>query len=161
MKTETGPFLLAIFALALSLPLAQGAAGEGAERSYFVHPSPAGAARGPFSDAIRTGNTLYLGGHLGIDPHTGLAPPDRAIEARLLMDAMQRTLAAAGLKMDDLVYVTVISTDLSRSETFDAVYRSYFHAHYPARGFVGASALLHGAHFEVLGVAVKPARLQL
>jgi 2-iminobutanoate/2-iminopropanoate deaminase len=161
MKTQSGPFLLAILVLALALPLAQGAAGDGVERSYFVHPMFGGAAPGPFSDAIRTGNTLYLGGHLGIDPQTGLAPADGAAEARLLMNAMQRTLVAAGLMMDDLVYVTVISTDLSRNETFDAVYRTYFHGHYPARGFVGASALLHGAHFEVLGVAVKPARLQL
>jgi 2-iminobutanoate/2-iminopropanoate deaminase len=57
--------------------------------------------------------------------------------------------------------VTVISTDLSRNETFDAIYRTYFHGHYPARGLLGASALQQGAHFEVVGVAVKPARLQL
>jgi 2-iminobutanoate/2-iminopropanoate deaminase len=160
MKTQAVA-LLVLLTLVLVLPLAQDAAGEGAERSYFLHPALAGATPGPFSDAIRTGNTLYLGGHLGIDPRTGRAPPDSAAEARLLMDALQRTLAAAGLKMDDLVYVTVISTDLSRNETFDAIYRSYFHGHYPARGSIGASALLQGAHFEVLGVAVKPARLLL
>jgi 2-iminobutanoate/2-iminopropanoate deaminase len=57
--------------------------------------------------------------------------------------------------------VTVISTDLTRNESFDAVYRTYFHRHYPARGYAGASALQYGAHFEVLGVAVKPAHLQL
>jgi 2-iminobutanoate/2-iminopropanoate deaminase len=161
MKTQAGPLLLVLLTLVLGLPLAQGAAGEGAERSYFLDPVLAGAMPGPFSAAIRTGNTLYLGGHLGIDPHTGRAPPDGAVEARLLMDGMQRTLKAAGLNMDDLVYVTVISTDLSRNETFDAIYRTYFHGHYPARGLLGASALQQGAHFEVLGVAVKPARLQL
>jgi len=74
------------------------------------------------------------------------------------MNAMQRTLVAAGLKMDDLVYVTVISTDLSRNETFDAVYRTYFHGHYPARAFIGADKLVRGAHFEVLGIAVKTPR---
>ncbi len=161
MKTQAGPLLLVLLFLVLALPLAEGAAGDGAERSYYVHPALPNAPPGPFSDAIRTGNTLYLGGHLGIDPGTGRAPPDGTAEARLLLDGVQRTLAAAGLKMDDLVCVTVISTDLSRNATFDAVYRTYFHGHYPARGYVGASTLLQGAHFEVLGVAVKPARLQL
>jgi 2-iminobutanoate/2-iminopropanoate deaminase len=161
MKNQAGPLLLVLLALALALPLAQSAAWEGAERSYFVHSLLGGAPPAPFSDAIRTGNTLYLGGHLGIDPRTGRAPADGTAEARLLLDGLQRTLTDAGLKMDDLVYVTVISTDLSRNESFDAVYRTYFHGHYPARAMVGAGTLLQGAHFEVLGVAVKPARLQL
>jgi hypothetical protein len=57
--------------------------------------------------------------------------------------------------------VTVFSTDASRNETFDAIHRTYFHAHCLARGLVGTSTLQHGAHFEVLGVAVKPSHLQL
>jgi 2-iminobutanoate/2-iminopropanoate deaminase len=110
---------------------------------------------------VRTGNTLYLAGHLGIDPHTGGVPADRTTEARLLMDGVQRTVATAGLKMDDLVSVTVFSTDLSLIETFNAVYQGYFRGHYPARAFVGASTLTRGAHFEITAVAVKPPHLQL
>ena len=63
--------------------------------------------------------------------------------------------------MDDLVSVTVFSTDAALNGTFDAVYRTYFHGHYPARGFVVTPALQRGAHFEVLGIAVKPPHLQL
>jgi 2-iminobutanoate/2-iminopropanoate deaminase len=77
------------------------------------------------------------------------------------MDGVQRTVATAGLKMDDLVSVTVFSTDLSLIETFNAVYQGYFRGHYPARAFVGASTLTRGAHFEITAVAVKPPHLQL
>lgn len=162
MKTQAaGPLLLAAITLALGLPLAQGAAQQAAERRFFIGPLGAAAAGTPSSDVVRTGNTFYLAGHLGIDPLTGVVPADNAVEARLLMDAVQRTVRSAGLQMDDLVSVTVISTDPSLSESFDAVYKSYFHGHYPARGFVGANALSGGAHFEILAVAVKPPRLQL
>jgi hypothetical protein len=65
----------------------------------------------------------------------------------------QRTIAAAGLKMDDLVSVTYFNRrDLD--ETFNSVYRSYFNGRYPAQTFVGATGCAT-ARFEVLGVAVK------
>jgi enamine deaminase RidA (YjgF/YER057c/UK114 family) len=77
------------------------------------------------------------------------------------MDAVPHTVMIAGVEMDDLVAVTVFSTDVSRNETYDAIDRTYFHAHYPARGFVGTGTLQHGAQFEVLGVAVKLPHLPL
>jgi 2-iminobutanoate/2-iminopropanoate deaminase len=153
--TSAGPFLLAALALAMALPLAEGAAQPSAERSYISR------AAAVASDAVRTGNTLYIGGHLGIDPATGRAPAESAAEARLAMQALQRTIAAAGLKMDDLVSVTVFSTDADLDETFNSVYRSYFNGRYPAQTFVGADWLRHGARFEVLGVAVKAPHVQL
>jgi 2-iminobutanoate/2-iminopropanoate deaminase len=160
MKTQAGPLLLVLLALTLALPLAQGAAERAAQRSYVAY-ARAGAGAPPGSAGVRSGNTLYLAGHLGLDPVTGCAPADGAAEARLLMDAVQRTVTDAGLRMDDLVSITVFSTDVSRNESFDAIYRTYFHGHYPARGFVGTSTLQHGAHFEILGVAVKPPHMQL
>lgn len=160
MKTQAGPFLLAAVALALGLPLAEGSAEPAPQRSYVAPRSISGGPT-PQSDAVRTGNTLYIAGHLGLDPRTGEVPPDRAVEARLLMEAVGRTVASAGLQMDDLVSVTVFSTDLTLNETFNAVYRHYFHGHYPARAFVGASTLARGAHFEITAVAVKLPHLQL
>jgi hypothetical protein len=84
MKTQAGPFLLTALALALALPLAEGSAEHPSERSYVVARAPAGGPGAP-TDAVRTGNTLYLAGHLGIDPRTGDVPPDRATEASLLL----------------------------------------------------------------------------
>jgi 2-iminobutanoate/2-iminopropanoate deaminase len=111
----------------------------------------------PFSDAVLSGDTLYVAGHLGIDPHTGSTPSDPALEARLVMDAVKHTVESAGLTMGDLVSVTVYCTDLQLYDTFNTVYRTYFHGHYPARAFIGSDKLLRGAHFEVQGVATRSA----
>ena len=71
------------------------------------------------------------------------------------MEAVKHTVESAGLSLDQLVSVTVYCTDLQLYDTFNAVYRSYFHGHYPARAFIGTDKLLRGAHFEVQGVAVR------
>jgi len=158
MSSSAGPFLLALVALALGLPLSEGSAERSAERSYFARLATPSTTS---SDAVRTGNTLYLAGQLGLDPATGAAPAQAATEARLLMEGVERTVAGAGFRMDDLVAVTVFSTDADLNGTFNAVYQSYFHGRYPARSYVGATHLLHGAHFEVAAIAVRTGHLQL
>jgi 2-iminobutanoate/2-iminopropanoate deaminase len=104
------------------------------------------------------GATLYVGGHLGVDPATGKVPADAETEARLVMESVKQSVERAGLKMADLVSVTVYCTDLELYEKFNGVYRSYFQDHYPARAFIGIAKLVRGAHFEIAGVAVKPSR---
>ena len=151
MKAFCLPALLAAACAAAAVPLTASAAPP----QYVEHRVPAGAAALPFSDAVAVGDTLYLAGHLGLDPGTGKAPADSGVEAHLVLDAVQHTLAAAGYRMDDLVSVTVYCTDLAHYEEFNAVYRGYFHGHYPARAFIGAGSLLRGARFEVQGVAVR------
>ena len=128
------------------------------ERAYLDHPAAPNAPALPFSDAVRSGNTLYVAGHLGLDPQTGNAAADPATEARLVMDAVKHTLERAGYTMDDLVSVTVYCTDLSLYEAFNAVYSGYFHGHPPARAFIGVAKLVRGARFEVQGTAVRNAR---
>jgi 2-iminobutanoate/2-iminopropanoate deaminase len=73
-----------------------------------------------------------------------------------MMDAVKGTLQKGGLTMDDLVSVTIYCTDLSLYDKFNAVYRTYFGAHFPPRAFIGISKLVRNAHFEMAGVAVKP-----
>jgi 2-iminobutanoate/2-iminopropanoate deaminase len=110
----------------------------------------------PFSGAILAGNTLYLSGRIGIDSKTGKAPAEIDDEIKLLLDHMKATLTAAGLTMDDLVYVQVACTDLTLYDKFNATYRSYFTSKdFPAREFIGAASLLKGGHFEVQAIAVK------
>jgi 2-iminobutanoate/2-iminopropanoate deaminase len=143
------PSVLAL-AAALSVPVA-----GAAPRSYIDHKVAPGSAPLPFSDGVLSGDTLYVAGHLGIDPHSGNAPTDTTAEARLVLEAVKRTIEAAGLTMDDLVAVTVYCTDLQLYDGFNAIYRSYFHGHHPARAFIGTDKLLRGAHFELQGVAIK------
>ena len=111
----------------------------------------------PFSESILAGDTLYVSGHIGADTATGHPPNDVETEARLVMDAVKRTVEKSGLSMDDLVSVTVYCTDLGLYDKFNDVYRTYFHSHFPTRAFIGVNALVLGAHFEVAGIAVRPA----
>jgi 2-iminobutanoate/2-iminopropanoate deaminase len=109
----------------------------------------------PFSEGVLVGNTLYVAGHIGIDPKTGQAGKDPNVEAKLVMDAIRKTVQSAGLTMDDLVSVTIYCTDLDLYDTFNKTYEGYFHGKYPARAFIGVAKLLRGGHFEVEGIAVK------
>lgn len=109
----------------------------------------------PFSEGVLVGNTLYIAGHLGLDPKTGNPPANAEEEAKLVMDAIKKTLASAGMTMDDLVMIQVSCPDLTLYDGFNKVYRTYFHGDFPARAFLGSGKLLHDAHFEVLGTAVK------
>jgi 2-iminobutanoate/2-iminopropanoate deaminase len=110
----------------------------------------------PFSDGVWHGDTLYLSGHIGLEPTTGRPPSTAEAEARLVLDGVKGTLQAAGLTMDDLVSVQIFCSDVSLFEEFNVVYRSYFNGEYPARAFLGSGKLLFDARFEVQGIAAKP-----
>jgi 2-iminobutanoate/2-iminopropanoate deaminase len=148
---------LAVLIVLLAAPLALGSPAA-PERAYVDHPPAPNGQPLPFSDAVRSGDTLYVAGHLGIDPKTGNAAADPATEARLVMEAVKHTLERAGYTMDDLVSVTVYCTDLSLYDAFNAVYAGYFHGPPPARAFLGVAKLVRGARFEVQGIAVRNAR---
>ena len=110
----------------------------------------------PFSDAVWHGDTLYLSGHIGLEPKTGRPPATADEEARLVMDGVKRTLEGAGLTMDDLLSVQIFCSDVSLFEAFNVVYRTYFKGEFPARAFLGSGRLLFDARFEVQGIAGKP-----
>src|SRR5262245_54681433 len=124
-----------------------------ASRKYIDLPGK--SVQAPFSDAVMTGNTLYLAGRIGLDPKTGKAPEKIEEEIKLLLDGEKDVLTQAGLTMDDLVYVQISCTDLSLFDKFNAIYKTYFTKEFPARQFVGAGSLLRGGHFELQASAVK------
>jgi reactive intermediate/imine deaminase len=126
-----------------------------ADRKFIVKPRPADIQALPFSDAVLVGNTLYIAGHLGLDPKTGQAAANVEDEARLVMDGVKQTVEAAGLSMDDVVSIQIFCTDLKLYETFNGVYKTYFHGNYPARAFIGVDKLVRGGKFEVTGIAIK------
>src|SRR6266478_1116761 len=99
----------------------------------------------PFSEAVLVGDTLYVGGHIGLDPATGKPGATPEEEARLVMESMKRTVEAGGMSMDDLVSVQVFCSDVEFFGAFNGVYRKYFHGGYPARAFLGSGKLLLGA----------------
>ena len=126
-----------------------------ADRKYIIDPRPSDTKALPFSDGVLVGNTLYIAGHIGLDPKTGMAPADAEQEAHLVMDGIKRTVEEAGFLMDDVVSVQIFCTDLKLYDTFNAIYKTYFHGDFPARAFVGTDKLLRNGHYEVMGIAVK------
>jgi reactive intermediate/imine deaminase len=124
-----------------------------APRRYIADP----ASKRPLSQAVMVRDTLYVSGALGLDK-SGQPPADPKVEIKNALDSIKQTIESAGLKMDDLVSVQVFCTDLALFDTFNEIYATYFHGHYPARAFLGADKLLRGARIEVMGIAVKDAR---
>ncbi len=140
-------------AVVFTLALAKAA---DSNRKYVVLKRPGSIiSNAPFSEAVVEGNTLYVSGHIGLDPQTGKPGATPEEEARLTMDSVKRTVEAGGMNMDDLVSVTVFCSDVSFYDAFNGVYRTYFHGNYPARAFVGSGKLLLGARYEVMGTAVR------
>lgn len=130
-------------------------ASQASDRKYIVDPRPGDTKALPFSDAVLVGNTLYVAGHIGLDPKTGQAPADAEQEAHLVMDGIKKTVENAGFTMDDIVSVQIFCTDLKLYDTFNGIYKTYFHDNYPARAFVGTDRLLRNGHYEVMAMAVK------
>ena len=71
------------------------------------------------------------------------------------MDAMKKQLVDSGMTMDDLVSLQIYCSDVRHYDAFNAVYRTYFTREFPARAVLGSGALLFGARFELVGIAVK------
>ena len=109
----------------------------------------------PFSDAVLVGDMLYISGHIGIDPATGMAPESMDEELRLLFDEFEAVLAQARMTMDDLVSVQIFAPDVSLWERFNTAYVKRFSQDLPARGFIGSGPLLKGGRFEMMGIAVR------
>lgn len=143
--------VLALALLAACAGPAGGGGGGGSGIERRTKPGRSGDL--PFADAVRVGDTVYVSGTLGIDPASGQPPADVEREVRLLLDAVQASLALFDCTMDDLVMVQVFCPDLSLYGTFNDVYRSVFHEGFPTRSFIGSGPLLRGARFEMNGVA--------
>jgi len=112
----------------------------------------------PWSNAVLAGDTLYLAGTIGIERDTREIPPEIQREIKIILDSMKARLEMVGMTMDNLVWVQVFVSDISLFDEFNAIYRTYFKDHFPARAFIGSGQLLRGAHFEVMGIAVKRQR---
>ncbi len=123
-------------------------------RIYIDGRSATDANVPPYSGAVLIGDTLYLAGSIGLDENLEV-PDDPADEARNVLNAVKRSVEAAGMTMDDLVSIQVFCSDVAHYQAFNDVYRTFFTQEYPVRAFIGVGTLLFDARFEVQGIAVK------
>ena len=120
-----------------------------------IHTDKAPAALGPYSQAIKAGNTIYVSGQLGLDPATGKLPADDAVsQARQSLTNIKNILEAAGASMKDVVTVTVLLDDVSTFADVNKVYAEFFAEPYPARACYEVAKLPANALIEIQVTAV-------
>ncbi|MBU6247407.1 MAG: RidA family protein [Xanthomonadaceae bacterium] len=113
------------------------------------------AAIGPYSQAVRAGNTVYFSGQIPLDPATGvLVQGDIRTQTRRVFDNLKAVAAAAGGSLAQIVRVGIYVTDLAHFGEVNAVMAEYFEAPYPARSTIEVSALPKEAQVEVDAVMV-------
>ena len=120
-----------------------------------IHSANAPKAIGPYSQAIRSGNTLYLSGQTPLDPATGeMVAGGIEEQATRVFENLKAVLTAAGASFDDVVRVAIYMTDLANFGAVNEVMKRYFREPYPARSTIGVAALPRGAVVEIDLIAV-------
>lgn len=110
---------------------------------------------GPYSQAIKTNNMLYVSGQIGLNAEGKLDSTSIEIECKQVMENIKAVVEAAGLKMNHIVKSTIYTTDLKKFAQINEVYKGYFPNEPPARETVQVVALPKGAHVEISVIAEK------
>ncbi len=119
-----------------------------------INTSKAPAAIGPYSQAIRTGNLVFVSGQLPIDPATGNFPEGGIKElTRQSLTNLKNILEAEGTDLAHVVKTTVFLADMADFADMNAVYSEFFKAPFPARSAVAVKTLPKNALVEVECVA--------
>ena len=122
-----------------------------------IHTDRAPQAIGTYSQAIKSGTTVYLSGQIPLVAETmEMVSEDFAQQAQQVFRNLQAVCEAAGGTCDDLVKVNIFLTDLSKFATVNESMSQYFTQPYPARAAVQVSALPKGAQIEIDGVMELP-----
>ena len=115
-----------------------------------IHSDMAPAAIGPYSQAIRTGNVVFISGQLPIDPATGNFAEGGIKElTRQSLNNAKAILAAEGLTMADVVKTTVLMADMADFAEMNEVYAEFFQAPVPARSAFAVKTLPKNARVEI------------
>jgi reactive intermediate/imine deaminase len=114
-----------------------------------VHTDNAPAAIGTYSQAIRTGNLVFLSGQIPLVPDTmGVVEGDFEARARQVFSNLEAVAKAAGGNLNDVVKLTIFLTDLDNFATVNAVMEDFFEQPVPARAAVGVASLPKGVDVE-------------
>ena len=115
------------------------------------------AAIGPYSQAVRVGDTLYMSGQIPLDPKT-MKIVDGGIEAQAkqVFANLRAVAKAAGASLNDIVKLTILLTDLGEFAKVNDIMAAHFDAPYPARATYQVAALPRGVRIEVEAVLVLP-----
>ncbi len=114
-----------------------------------IHSDRAPSAIGTYSQAIQSGNFVFLSGQIPLDPATmEVVDGDFEARARQVFENLRAVAETAGGSLDDAVKLTIFLTDLDNFATVNSVMADYFEEPYPARAAVGVAALPKGVDVE-------------
>lgn len=120
-----------------------------------IHSDQAPSAIGPYSQAVRMGNTVYFSGQVPLDPAKAeLVQGDIATQTRRVFDNLKAVCTAAGGSFDDIARIGIYLIDLKDFSEVNAVMAEYFTAPYPARSTIEVKGLPRGAQVEIDAVMV-------
>lgn len=116
----------------------------------IISSSAAPAAIGPYSQAIKVGNSVWVSGQIPLDPETmELVPGDIDSQARRVFSNLAAIAEAAGGSLDDAVKINISLTDLADFVAVNEVMAEFFSPPYPARACVQVAALPKAAQIEI------------
>jgi reactive intermediate/imine deaminase len=119
-------------------------------KRQIIHTDGAPKAIGPYSQAVRVGDTVYVSGQIPLDPATGtLVSGDIEAEIRRVLENISAIVLAAGGSLAQVVKVNVFLTDLTHFAAVNQLMAAYFSEPYPARAAIGVAALPRGARIEM------------
>jgi reactive intermediate/imine deaminase len=119
----------------------------------IVSTDTAPKAIGTYSQAVKTGSTVYLSGQIPLVPATmELVGDEVEVQIRRVFDNLRAVAEAAGGSLGHMVKLNIYLTDLSCFPTVNEVMAEYFSEPYPARAAIGVAALPKGAQVEMDGV---------
>ncbi|MDR9437940.1 MAG: RidA family protein [Halomonas sp.] len=120
-----------------------------------INTDRAPAAIGPYSQAIKAGNTVYLSGQIPLDPASmALVSDDVETQARQVFTNLRAVCEEAAGTLQDVVKLNLYLVDLDNFAVVNKVMEEFFDKPYPARAAVGVKALPKGAQFEAEGIMV-------
>ena len=123
----------------------------------IINTNNAPAPIGPYSQAVATGNLLFVSGQIPLDPATGLIiSSDIKAETEMVMKNLQAILTEAGSGFDQVIKATIFLTDMGTFGQVNEVYGSFFSDNFPARETVQVSALPKNVNVEISVIAIKP-----
>ena len=113
------------------------------------------AAIGPYSQAVQTGNLLFISGQVPIDPSTGeMVQGDVKDQTHRVLENVKGVLASLGLGLEDVVKTTLFIKDMNDFPTINEIYAEYFSIDPPARACVEVSRLPKDALVEMEAIAL-------
>ena len=126
---------------------------------HAISSGDAPKAIGPYSQAVRAGDLLFLSGQVPIDPSTGqMVDGDITVQTHRVFHNLGAVLAAGGRSFADVVRATVFLADMNDFTAMNAVYGEYFSEPFPARATVQVARLPRDARVEIDLIASYDAR---